>query len=74
MADCGLSIILEMCPENFQFLDTYRLCKLTDLKQIQCENHNLLLIADDNLDGLKLAISSNGNMLIYDPDDNSIWE
>ena len=34
----------------------------------------MLLIADDNLDGCKLSVTSKGEMLIFDPSDQSISE
>ena len=34
----------------------------------------MLLIADDNLDGLKLSVTSEGQVLIFDPSDQSISE
>ena len=34
----------------------------------------MLLIADDNLDGCKLAVTSTGNVLIFDPSDQTISE
>ena len=34
----------------------------------------MLLIADDNLDGCKLSVTSKGEMLIFDPSDQTISE
>ena len=34
----------------------------------------MLLIADDNLDGCKLSVTSAGEMLIFDPSDQTISE
>ena len=33
-----------------------------------------MLIADDNMDGCKLAVSSSGNVLVFDPSDQTISE
>ena len=70
----ALIVIFELCPENFQFLDTYRLHNLKDINFAQCDNNCLLLIADDNLDGQKLAVTSEGQVLIFDPSDQTISE
>ena len=34
----------------------------------------LLLIADDNMDGNKLAVAASGKALIFDPSDGTIME
>ena len=72
--DNTLSILLELCPVNFQFLDTFRLHQLADINFAVCDGHEMLLIADDNLDGLKLAVTSKGQIVIFDPSDQSISE
>ena len=40
----------------------------------KCETHTLLHFADDNLDGCKLSINTQGNLYIYDPSENAIIE
>ena len=72
--DIALAVILELCPEGFQFLDTFRLHKLGDINFAKCDDNEMLLIADDNLDGLKLAVTSTGGVLIFDPSDQTISE
>ena len=51
-------MVLELCPVNFQFLDTFRLHALDDINFAVCDGHEMLLIADDNLDGCKLSVTS----------------
>ena len=41
---------------------------------MKCDEQDLLLIADDNLDGCKLGVSTSGSVLIYDPSDSTISE
>ena len=70
--DCeekSLHLVLELCPEDFQFLDTFRLHKIDDINFAHCDGNDLLLIADDNMDGCKLAVSSKGSVMVYDPSD-----
>ena len=55
-------------------MDTFRLHELKDINFAQCDALSLLLIADDNLDGNKLAVSSTGNVVIFDPSDQTIFE
>ena len=69
-----MALVLELCPEDFQFLDTFRLHKLEDINFAKCNDNDLLLIADDNMDGCKLAVASTGNVMVFDPSDQSISE
>ena len=55
-------------------MDTFRLHALDDIKFAVCDGHEMLLIADDNLDRCKLSVTKKGEMLIFDPSDQSISE
>ena len=62
----SLLVILSTCPEKFQLLDTYKLMNLGQMSMVSHEEHCMLLIAEDPIDGYKLGVNQDDQVLIFD--------
>ena len=45
-----------------------------DMKCVSVDGNQLVLVAEDHIDGYKLGVSGTDNVLIFDPSDSSIIE